>query len=185
MRLVIEDAAGTRSSVPFTGDEITIGRGSEGVTFRLGDRNVSRRHARFALSGGAVFVEDLGSLTGTLVNGERIGGRRKLRAGDLVQIGDYDLAVVADDGAPGEASPPPLPVPPRAEPPHADEPERPVMAAAPPVATIAPERPRTVRKVIVAGLVALALGAAAGWALGRATSAPRTSPAGAALAPGR
>jgi len=46
MKLVIEDEAGTKSTVPFAGTEITVGRGSEGITFRLPDRNVSRRHAR-------------------------------------------------------------------------------------------------------------------------------------------
>jgi hypothetical protein len=55
-----------------------------------------------------VFVEDLGSLTGTRVNGERISGRRRLRDEDLVQIGDYDLAVVAV-GSEFLAAPPPLP----------------------------------------------------------------------------
>ena len=69
------------------------------VTFRLADRNVSRRHARFLRANGAVLVEDLGSLTGTRVNGERITGRRKLREGDLVQIGDYDLALLAEAAA--------------------------------------------------------------------------------------
>ena len=45
MRLVIEDAAGTRSVVPFASDEITLGRAREGNTFRLEERNVSRLHA--------------------------------------------------------------------------------------------------------------------------------------------
>ena len=96
MKLVIEDEAGTRSIVPFATDSIVVWRGAEGVTFRLTDRNVSRRHARFVLQSGSAFVEDLGSLTGTRVNGERITGKRRLREGDLVQIGDYDLAVLAE-----------------------------------------------------------------------------------------
>lgn len=110
MKLVIEDEAGTRSVVPFAGDAIVVGRGAEGVTFRLGDRNVSRRHARFLLQGGAVFVEDLASLNGTRVNGERLTGKRRLRDGDLVQIGDYDLAVLAEaEAAAVPGAPPPLP----------------------------------------------------------------------------
>ncbi|MFO0585232.1 MAG: FHA domain-containing protein [Anaeromyxobacter sp.] len=109
MKLVIEDEAGTKSTVPFTGAEITVGRGTEGITYRLGDRNVSRRHARFFLLNGAVFVEDLGSLTGTRVNGDRIAGRKKVRAGDLVQIGDYDLVVQGQTAGVAEKSPPPIP----------------------------------------------------------------------------
>ena len=56
MKLVIEDEAGTRSTVPFAAEAIEVGRAPE-ATFRLGDRNVSRRHARFVLQSGSVFVE--------------------------------------------------------------------------------------------------------------------------------
>jgi predicted component of type VI protein secretion system len=109
MKLVIEDEAGTRSVVPFAEEALVVGRGTEGVTFRLGDRNVSRRHARFLRQSGAVFIEDLGSANGTRVNGERISGKRRLRDGDLVQIGDYDLAVLAEGAPVGPGAPPPLP----------------------------------------------------------------------------
>jgi predicted component of type VI protein secretion system len=112
MKLVIEDEIGTRSVLPFATGEITVGRAAEGIRFRLPDRDVSRRHARFLLVNGVPFVEDLGSLTGTRVNGERITGRRRLREGDLVEIGGYDLAVVPDDGlaaVAGPGAPPPLP----------------------------------------------------------------------------
>ena len=110
MRLVIEDEAGTRTVVPFTNDEIVIGRAAEGVGWRLPDRNVSRRHARFVRASGNVFVEDLGSLTGTRLNGERIGARRRVRPGDLVEIGAFDLVVLPEDlAASGPGAPPPLP----------------------------------------------------------------------------
>ncbi len=188
MKLVIEDEAGTRSIVPFTGDEIVVGRtGGEGVTFKLSDRNVSRRHARFVRQNGATYVEDLGSLTGTRVNGEKISSRRKLRLGDLVQIGDYDLAVVGDvtNVAPGE--PPPLPagatlmLEPITDAPAPAAAAQPVAAPAPPsAAAAAPEPPRapessakrrrTFRVALAAGAIALALGVAAGWAFGFATA---------------
>ncbi|MGB8930451.1 MAG: FHA domain-containing protein, partial [Anaeromyxobacteraceae bacterium] len=111
MKLVIEDSAGTRSTVNFTGDEITIGRATEGNTVRLPERNVSRRHARFVRQGTTVSVEDLGSLVGTRVNGEAIQARRKLRAGDVVEIGDFDVAVLDDAVVGEEGAPPPLPAP--------------------------------------------------------------------------
>jgi hypothetical protein len=173
MKLVIEDDAGTRSTVPFVGEEIVVGRAAEGVTFRLPDRNVSRRHARFVRSSGTVSVEDLGSLTGTRVNGERISARRRLRPGDLVQIGDFDLAVLdAEAVAPG--APPPLPLPARlAAPPAPPAPPSvgpvPAAATAPALAALADPsaRRRAVRVALVAGLAALALGAAAGFLVGR------------------
>jgi pSer/pThr/pTyr-binding forkhead associated (FHA) protein len=110
MRLVIENEAGTRTVVPFSSDEIVIGRATEGVGWRLPDRNVSRRHARFVRANGTVFIEDLGSLTGTRLNGERIDSRRRVRPGDLVEIGAFDLVVLAEDhDVSGPGTPPPLP----------------------------------------------------------------------------
>jgi pSer/pThr/pTyr-binding forkhead associated (FHA) protein len=110
MKLVIEDEAGTRTVVPFTTDEIVVGRATEGIGWRLPDRNVSRRHARFTRSNGTVFVEDLGSLTGTRLNGEPVGSRRRVRPGDLVEIGAYDLVVLPEEMASsGPGTPPPLP----------------------------------------------------------------------------
>ncbi len=171
MKLVIEDDAGTRSIVPFTGDAIVVGRGAEDVTFRLTDRNVSRRHARFLRQNGNVFVEDLGSLTGTRVNGERIAGRRKVRAGDLVQIGDYDLALLAEDVALEPGAPPPLPAPGWPEPtmPTVKAPAiHPTPPSPLPAVHAAPRTgaSRLLRRALAIGLVALALGLAAGWAVG-------------------
>jgi predicted component of type VI protein secretion system len=114
---VIEDEAVTRTVVPFTAEELVIGRASEGVGWRLPDRNVSRRHARFTRASGAIFIEDLGSLTGTRLNGERITSRRRLRPGDLVEIGAFDLVVMPEDQAgSGPDAPPPLPAQTRPEP---------------------------------------------------------------------
>jgi hypothetical protein len=167
MRLVIEDEAGTRSIVPFAADAIVVGRAAEGVTFRLPDRDVSRRHARFFLQGGSAFVEDLGSLTGTHVNGERVAGRRRLRDGDLVRIGEYDLAVVAADVAgAGAGAPPPLPASGRD--PNVVTGALPLAPPAPPARQAAP-RERPVRRVVAAGLLALVLGLAAGYAVGLLT----------------
>jgi predicted component of type VI protein secretion system len=177
MKLVIEDEAGTRSIVPFAGEPIVVGRAPEGVTFRLTDRNVSRRHARFVLQNGSAFVEDLGSLLGTRVNGERITGKRRLREGDLVQIGDYDLAVLAEGAAiAGAGAPPPLPALARNGDPNAittrlpATPELPAPAPAPAPRPAPPHR--TLRLAIVAGLVALVLGILAGLVAGGTLATP-------------
>jgi pSer/pThr/pTyr-binding forkhead associated (FHA) protein len=173
MKLVIEDEAGTRSVVPFAEDAIVVGRGTEAVTFRLADRNVSRRHARFLRQSGAVFVEDLGSQGGTRVNGERITGRRKLRDGDLVQICDYDVVVLAEGQSLEPGAPPPLPRPdptavtvrlPLVDP----TPTSSAMPAPAPVPP-APVRGRTRRVALAVAVVALAAGAVAGWATGALT----------------
>lgn len=51
------------------------------------DTQVSRRHARIAVQGGAVVVEDLGSTNGTYVNDQPINSPRTLNPGDKVRIG--------------------------------------------------------------------------------------------------
>src|SRR3982751_4337172 len=92
MKLIIEDDEGRKTVVQMVRDEITIGR-QEGNTIRLTERNVSRRHARLLRQNGHILVEDLGSYNGIRINGDRIQGQVQVNEGDLIQIGDYDLAV--------------------------------------------------------------------------------------------
>jgi len=98
VKLIIEDDEGRKTVVPFIRQEITIGR-QEGNTIRLTERNVSRHHARLFRQNGAILVEDLGSYNGIRINGERIEGKTAVHDGDLIQIGDYDLAIQDDAGA--------------------------------------------------------------------------------------
>ncbi len=98
LKLIIEDDEGRKTVVPFVRDEITIGR-QEGNTIRLTERNVSRRHARLMRSSGHVLIEDLGSYNGIRINGDRISGQVQVADGDLIQIGDYDLALQAEQAA--------------------------------------------------------------------------------------
>src|SRR5437879_6163011 len=103
MKLIIEDDEGRKTVVPFVREEITIGR-QEGNTIRLTERNVSRRHARLVRNNGSVLVEDLGSYNGIRINGEKIAGQVPINDGDLIQIGDYDLAVQHDQVAAAHAA---------------------------------------------------------------------------------
>jgi ABC transport system ATP-binding/permease protein len=98
LKLIIEDDEGRKTVVPFVRDEITIGR-QEGNTIRLTERNVSRRHARLLRQQTNVLIEDLGSYNGIKVNGDRITGQVQVQDGDLIQIGDYDLAVQREEDA--------------------------------------------------------------------------------------
>ncbi len=105
LKLIIEDDEGRKTVVPFVRDEITIGR-QEGNTIRLTERNVSRRHARLVRQNGHVLVEDLGSYNGVRINGERIQGQTQVADGDLIQIGDYDLALQKEAAAQAQAQAP-------------------------------------------------------------------------------
>ena len=92
MKLILEDDEGHRTVIPLFREELTIGRAEEN-TVRLPGKDVSRRHARLTWRNGQVHLEDLHSLTGVRVNGERIHGRRPVHDGDLIEISRYDLIV--------------------------------------------------------------------------------------------
>ena len=65
----------------------TIGRSRE-CDIVLGDSNVSRKHARIAVSpAGDWTIEDLGSTNGVQVNGARATGPAVLRPGDRLDLG--------------------------------------------------------------------------------------------------
>lgn len=64
-----------------------IGRDAAAEVSIPSDR-VSRRHAQVLPAPGGYVLEDLGSSNGTLVNQERIQGRRPLRGGEYIQTGD-------------------------------------------------------------------------------------------------
>ncbi|HET6584895.1 MAG TPA: FHA domain-containing protein, partial [Nannocystaceae bacterium] len=67
------------------GKSVIAGRSTE-ADLVLADDAVSRKHARFYGARGRIWVRDLGSRNGTVVNGERV-ELHCLRAGDRVVIG--------------------------------------------------------------------------------------------------
>lgn len=89
-------AAGAR--LPLGADQV-LGRGRT-ADVRLPDPGASRRHARLAITGGGALLEDLGAKNGVALNGVRIVGRRTLRAGDTIGIGETILALELPGGAP-------------------------------------------------------------------------------------
>ena len=70
----------------------TIGRSDDNVLVLDGDDYASGHHARVESGLDGTWVVDLDSTNGTYVNGERIEGRRRLHEGDLLQVGDTELA---------------------------------------------------------------------------------------------
>lgn len=65
-----------------------VGRGQSEADVLVESEQISRRHARFILRGGGIFVEDLASLNGTTVNGRRLasGETTEVREGDRVDF---------------------------------------------------------------------------------------------------
>ncbi|AKF07701.1 GGDEF domain-containing protein [Sandaracinus amylolyticus] len=67
------------------GGGLVIGRGAD-ADIRVMDDEISRRHARIAVLGKDILVEDLGSKNGTFLNGTAV-RRKALQDGDKIQVG--------------------------------------------------------------------------------------------------
>ncbi|HEY1357673.1 MAG TPA: FHA domain-containing protein [Thermoleophilaceae bacterium] len=81
-------------------EELVIGRTSS-VEGRLGDDpEISRQHARVSRSGEGYVIEDLGSMNGTFVNGDRLQAPHQLVNGDYVEVGGTRLLVHLEQPAP-------------------------------------------------------------------------------------
>lgn len=79
---------------------LVIGRG-DGATLLLPDASVSRKHATITGGAGAWFVEDMGSRSGSYLNGRHF-EKEELYLGDILQIGPFALRF---DGARLKESP--------------------------------------------------------------------------------
>lgn len=100
-KLIVQN--GARSGVEFEfHTSAVIGRGAT-ADLSLGDPGVSRKHAKLVCRSGECLVEDLGSVNGTHVNGQRVLKPTLLHEGDIVGVGPvrarYSEAKVAS-GAP-------------------------------------------------------------------------------------
>lgn len=58
------------------------------------DPHISAQHAKLSNSRNYLILEDLGSTNGTYVNRVRIKGKKKLRVGDMVRLGDVTFEVL-------------------------------------------------------------------------------------------
>ena len=70
-------------------DSHVLGRSFE-ATIRLHDSGISRRHAQLIRRGGQIFIEDLGSANGTLVNETPI-REAALKDGDKIRLGSTTI----------------------------------------------------------------------------------------------
>lgn len=73
-------------------EPITVGRSPE-ADIVIGSSYVSSMHAKFTLMGQNLFVEDLGSANGTLVNRKPLKGPTSLKHNDTVNVGDVAIRV--------------------------------------------------------------------------------------------
>ena len=103
LRLRVTPAAGEPFERLVDAPSLTVGR-AHGADLVLRDRFLSRRHARLFLDGERLWIEDLGSQNGTLVNDRRIDGPVELRPGDVVRLSASVLTVEEAAEAPAPVS---------------------------------------------------------------------------------
>lgn len=95
LALVVRVPGETVRRVSLAEPSLTLGRSSS-AGIPLGDRTLSRTHARIDASPAGPVLTDLESRNGTVVNGVRIAEPVLLRAGDTVVLGETTLEVVEE-----------------------------------------------------------------------------------------
>ncbi|NOZ37360.1 MAG: FHA domain-containing protein, partial [Gammaproteobacteria bacterium] len=79
---------------PIEKDSLSIGR-KHGNDIQLNDLTVSGRHALIISMGEHIYVDDLGSTNGTLMNGARV-TKTLIKHGDVIQMGNYQFTFYDD-----------------------------------------------------------------------------------------
>ncbi|HEX5062131.1 MAG TPA: FHA domain-containing protein [Kofleriaceae bacterium] len=93
-----------RVHIEYMGDSVELPLGETVVgrdvacALRFNDPSVSRRHLRFIRRSNEVFVEDLGSSNGTLLNGRAVAAPLRIVDGDTINAGSRVLTVRISDG---------------------------------------------------------------------------------------
>ena len=91
-------ANGKDEEIGVDDEAVTIGRQLGNLVTLAKDDRVSRFHAVIEFRRGVLGVRDLGSRNGTLVNGQKVDKGKKLKSGDVVQVGMTKFVVDLGDG---------------------------------------------------------------------------------------
>jgi pilus assembly protein CpaF len=92
MVVSITGGAGTSYRLRFDARDLVVGRASD-ADVMLSHGDVAPRHLRLRVAGEVIEVVDLGSPTGTTINGKRITRPRKITYRDRIRLGPYELKV--------------------------------------------------------------------------------------------
>jgi pSer/pThr/pTyr-binding forkhead associated (FHA) protein len=90
-------------TIPINGSKFLIGR-DEKCQLRPASPMVSKRHCLLFIRDNKLFVQDLGSTNGTLVNDQQIAGESQLSDRDRLTVGPLSFAVVVEDAIPAQVS---------------------------------------------------------------------------------
>ena len=90
-RLVVIEPRSRRGAAFAVGTEITLGRAA-GCTISIPDDTfISQLHARVYTENGEVYIEDLGSTNGSMLNGNKVTRAAVIHRGDRLQLGSTVL----------------------------------------------------------------------------------------------
>ena len=92
MKLSVNGEGGIRSyDLPDGSCALTLGRHSD-CDIILSSGDVSRHHAKLIVANGMYFIEDMGSTSGTFLNGEKVESATQVEEGQEIQIGSFVLS---------------------------------------------------------------------------------------------
>jgi hypothetical protein len=89
-RLEVLAAMGHEPGTAFDVERGAVLGRSDGADIRVDDPFASSAHARIFSRGGFMYIEDMGSTNGTFLNGRQVGRAERLRASDVIRIGDSE-----------------------------------------------------------------------------------------------
>jgi predicted component of type VI protein secretion system len=90
--VVVQGGRSATPAVKLGAGATTVGR-QEDCQFRIASSMVSRKHCQIFEQEGQLFVKDLGSSNGTVVNGKKVVDQLALSAGDRLTIGPVTFRV--------------------------------------------------------------------------------------------
>jgi pSer/pThr/pTyr-binding forkhead associated (FHA) protein len=102
VKLVVDKGTGDRKAWHLRHQETVIGRRRD-CHLRILAAEVSRRHCLLSIADGYVQVEDLDSINGTFLNGQRVVAKQVIRPGDHLEIGPVEFIVEYELGESAQA----------------------------------------------------------------------------------
>ena len=97
--IVIHNADGKVVAVPLDRDRISIGRSSNNELCYPDDAGLSRQHLALIHEDAKLYVEDLGSKNGTLLNGKKVEKRTLFKPGDRISAGHLTVEFAGSTAA--------------------------------------------------------------------------------------
>jgi anti-anti-sigma factor len=92
-RLIVQDGRSSGKAVTIKGARFVIGRGPD-CNLRVRSATVSRSHATIERRGNRLFLRDLASTNGTILNGRAFRNREaEIRDGDTIRVGKFSFTL--------------------------------------------------------------------------------------------